>query len=328
MHLTDKGVIKGRGYVISEQPFVIAVGGANVDIHARPDVAATPADSNPGVVRSSPGGVARNVAENLARLDVDCRLISAVGNDRSGETLLQHCRNAGINVDKVYRTGAEATSSYVSILDEDGDLSVAINDMRIMDHLRPEELQSCEAMLKQSALIVLDTNLTADAIGWLAGILPGKPIFADTVSAAKAPRLRDSIGAIHTLKTNPREAEALTGIAASDAAGRGAVARRLHELGVQRVFVSLGEGGLFYSTMDARGTVRSSAGRDEIRNSAGAGDALLAGIAYAWLEDEPLEETIEFGLAMAAMTVGNEQSSNPELSLTAVREVLARRHAG
>ena len=81
MNLSNKGLIKGRGYVLSDAPFVSVIGGANIDIHGRSTQALRSNDSNPGDVHISAGGVARNIAENLARLGADTRLISAVGDD-------------------------------------------------------------------------------------------------------------------------------------------------------------------------------------------------------------------------------------------------------
>ena len=85
MNLTGKGIIKGRGYVLASDPFVALVGGANMDICASPASRMRMHDSNPGSVVTSPGGVARNMAENLARLGVDCRLVAAVGADHYGD---------------------------------------------------------------------------------------------------------------------------------------------------------------------------------------------------------------------------------------------------
>ena len=121
MNLTAKGILKGRGYVISDQPFVVVVGGANIDICGSPGVPLRMGDSNPGTVTSSPGGVARNVAENLARLGVDCRLITAVGNDHHGDLLCDQGRAAGIDMRHVMRLDAAPTSTYVSVLDNSGD---------------------------------------------------------------------------------------------------------------------------------------------------------------------------------------------------------------
>ena len=62
-------------------PEVIVIGGANVDIKGRSRAAVMPGTSNPGEVIVSPGGVGRNIAENLARLDVSTALLAMTGDD-------------------------------------------------------------------------------------------------------------------------------------------------------------------------------------------------------------------------------------------------------
>ena len=52
----------------SPPPYVVVVGGANMDLKARSAATLVTGTSNPGSTRMSPGGVGRNVAENLARL--------------------------------------------------------------------------------------------------------------------------------------------------------------------------------------------------------------------------------------------------------------------
>ena len=137
MHLTAKGIIRGRGYVVADAPFVAIVGGINVDICGAPSSKARMRDSNPGSVAMSPGGVARNIAENLARLGVDSRLVGLVGADDHGEWLLERGRAAGVDVSRVARVEGARTSTYVSVLDDAGDMLVAVNDMGIIDGLGP-----------------------------------------------------------------------------------------------------------------------------------------------------------------------------------------------
>jgi len=138
MNLTNKGLIKGRGYVLSDTPFIAAIGGANIDIHGKSNKALRGKDSNPGTVHTSAGGVARNVAENLARLGVDCRLISAIGDDHYGQMLMRLCREAGIDMQYVQEFASAATSTYLSVLDDTGDMPVAVADMSIIDNLSAE----------------------------------------------------------------------------------------------------------------------------------------------------------------------------------------------
>ena len=327
MNLSNKGLIKGRGYVLSDAPFVAVIGGANIDIHGRSKHALRSNDSNPGEVKIAAGGVARNIAENLARLGADTRLISAVGDDHHGQVLMHLSRDAGINVQNVLEIASAATSTYLSVLDDSGDMLVAINDMSIIDNLTADRLQPLQAMLKQSSLIVLDANLPGDTIAWLTETFSDTPIFADTVSTAKAPRLKPHLQHIHTLKTGTIEVEALMGQEARNKAQLIQVANMLHDQGLERVFITRGEKGVFFSVEGKHGMQKAPVNKNEIRNTGGAGDAFLAGLAYTWLENWKLRESVQFSLAVAGITLSHSGTSNPALSLGLVQRTMETQHA-
>jgi pseudouridine kinase len=326
MKLTSKGIIKGRGYVVSTTPFVAAIGGANMDIHGKPARALRRHDSNPGTVHSSPGGVARNIAENLARLGADCRLISVVGNDHYGQLLLQQCRDAGIDMQHVQQIDSAHTSTYLSVLDRSGDMHIAINDMAIIEALGPERLREQETLLKQAALIILDTNLRDDALAWVTETLAGKPIFVDAVSTVKAKKIKPYLAAIHTLKASLIEAEALSGMKARTQAERRKLAAWAHRKGVARLFITLGRDGVFYSTNEAQGIEKLQRETKTLENAGGAGDAFVGGLAYAWLEGWALMKSVRFALAAAEVTLSDSASSSATVSLTAVNRVYESQH--
>ena len=327
MNVTNKGYIKGRGYVVSDAPFVNVIGGANIDIHGKSLQELRRNDSNPGAVHISAGGVARNIAENLARLGVDCRLISAIGNDHHGQMLKRLSRDAGIDMQYVHEIAQAPTSTYLSVLDDTGDMQVAIADMSIIDHLGADRLRPQQAMLSQSALNIVDANLPDDALAWLTATFADVPLFADTVSTAKAPRLKPYLSSIHTLKASAIEAEALTGMQARTQPRLRKLAACLHAEGVERVFITRGEQGVFYSTAGAEGAEKLRRSKRNVHNAGGAGDAFLAGLAYAWLKDWPLHKTLRFALAAADITLSHPATSNPGLSLTAVNRTMKAHHA-
>lgn len=328
MNLTNKGLIKGRGYVLGDASFVVVIGGANIDIHGKSTRMLRSNDSNPGTVHISAGGVGRNVAENLARLGADCRLISAVGIDHHGRMLMRLSRDAGVNMQYVQELAAAPTSTYLSLIDASGEMNVAISDMSIVDHLTAERLRPHESMLRQASLIVLDTNLPDSALAWLAGFFGEKPIFVDTVSTTKAPRIKPYLSTVHTLKTSAIEAEALTGLEARTKPQLMKIAAKLHSAGVERLFVTRGNQGVFYSTADEQGTSKLAPRKREVRNTGGAGDAFLAGLAFAWLEDWSLAETLPFALTVADLTVSDAATSSSALNLAAINQALESRHAG
>jgi len=304
------------------EPLVTVVGGATIDIHGKSAAPLREHDSNPGTVSISPGGVARNVAENLARLGVDCHLISTVGNDQHGEMLLALGHEAGIDMRCVQQSDVTPTSTYLSVLDDTGDMKLAISDMQIMDELNAGRIKQHRELLERSSLIVLDTNLPDDALAWLTSTYSDQTIFADTVSAAKATRLRPYLNRIHTLKTGTIEAEALTGLEAHTDAQIQKLAEWIHSHGVARLFITRGEHGVFYSTDDVRAVKTPHDNLREISNSSGAGDAFLAGLAYAWLQGWSLDRSVQFAMAAAQVTLSDRATSSPALSLDAIHQVL------
>ena len=117
VQLVNKGYILGRGYVLPAAKRLVCIGGAVLDrkYHARkPLIFET---SNPVDGYRSFGGVARNVAENLARLEVAVSFISIVGDDDTGRSILRHLRDLGADVSQVITTTERPTAEYAAILD-------------------------------------------------------------------------------------------------------------------------------------------------------------------------------------------------------------------
>ena len=100
-----------------------------------------------------------------------------------------------------------------------------------------------------------------------------------------------------------------------------------HQRGVQRLFITLGERGVFYSTKKTQGIENRRLDNTQMSNAGGAGDALLAGLAYAWLKQWSLKRSLRFGLAAAAVTLSHKSTSNPLLSLAAVNRRIEHHHA-
>lgn len=96
----------------SESP-VLIIGSAGIDIVGRLLNQSQSGTSNPGHIRTSFGGVARNVAENLARLGQPVTLISVVGLDSTGDDLLDHLDNVGVDVSAVLQTDEYSTGTYL-----------------------------------------------------------------------------------------------------------------------------------------------------------------------------------------------------------------------
>ncbi len=296
---------------------VMAVGGANLDISACADQPLRAADSAPGRVHTSAGGVARNVAENLARLGHATRLLSAVGDDPQGHSLLAATRMAGVDVSACWVVPGAASASYVSVHDHAGALTVAVNDMQIIEHITPERLAPHARQFQQAAALVVDCNLAEPALAWLLANCDAAPVFVDAVSAFKCRRVLASLSRVHTLKVNRLEAGALSGLPLGSEAEVEAAAGWLHRQGVRNIVLSLGDQGLYFSQAHgACGWQRALP--VTVVSTTGAGDALLAGLVHSHLAGAKLSRAARFASGCAALTLTVASANHPGLSVDRV----------
>ena len=296
---------------VESMAYIAIVGGANVDIGGFPEGRALAGDSNPGRVRVSMGGVGRNIACNAARMGLEVELITALGGDAHADLIRADCARAGVSLAHALCFPDAATSSYLFIADEHGDMALAVNDMGIHDRLTVEALAPALDVLRGASLVVLDANVPARTIAWLAQTLEA-PVIADAVSAAKADKLSAAIPYLDALKPNRIEAQLLTGISVETAGGASRAARALVERGAKRVFLTLGAQGVCCA--DARETRFLSGGHPQVVNATGAGDAFTAALAWARLRNLPLSESALAGMAAATIAMESMETVNPEMS--------------
>jgi pseudouridine kinase len=273
------------------------------------------------------------VAENLARLGVPTCLLSAVGDDAAGRQLLAATADPGVDVASVLSVVGAATATYLALHGPDGDMALAVNDMRMLDHLDAAALHGCAAVLAQAAVVVVDANVSEPALAALfddTGKSATTPVFADAVSAAKCLRLKPWLPRLHTLKVNALEAAMLLGHgmeadSPSDTPGHetrridwalGATSQ-LQARGVRNVVVTLGALGTCWC--DSHGQAGHCAARPvAVVSTAGAGDALLAGLVAMHLAGLPLGQAVPWAMACAELTLLSGQANAPNLSRAAV----------
>ena len=303
-------------------PQVLAIGAANMDISGATQAATLPGDSTPGQIRCAAGGVARNVAENLARLGCAVQLLSPLGDDLQGRSVLETTRAAGVDVGHCRVLAGRATSTYLSLQGPDGEMQAAVNDMDILECMTAQWLQPHAALVRQAAVLVLDCNLPEAALHWLFEHAADVPVFADPVSVFKCVRLRPWLHRIHTLKANRHEAQALCGHALGDDTEVQRAAAWFHAQGVQQLVLSFGARGMYWSVHDGLCGWQAAV-PVKVVGATGAGDALLAGLVQQYLQRQPLPQAVRFAAGCAALTLSVPQANCPYLAVAAVEQLLA-----
>ena len=300
--------------------YIAGIGGANMDIHGRSDRQLIMRDSNPGSLHTSLGGVCRNICENLARLGEDVGLITVVGDDVQGRGILEGCTKAGIDMRAARVLPGERSSSYISIMDGDGDMLLAMSDMHIIKQLNPQIIDESRDLLCGADLVVCDGNLSAKTIERLSQVCD-RPLYLDPVSTAWARELRPYIGCFDTIKPNRMELEILSDCPVDTPENVEMACDIVRGKGVRRVFVSLGKDGMFYKGPEGAiwGVSRAF---DGMVNATGAGDASLAGIIYATRRDYSAEDTLAFGMGAGMVAISSSDTISREMSPAAIENMV------
>ena len=296
---------------------VIVIGAAGVDIVGLVRGELQSRTSSPANIRTSFGGVARNVAENLARLGQPVSLISVVGEDTNGEALLEHAKAAGVNVEAVLRRPDYPTGAYVAVANSAGEMLYGLDDMRVITALTPETIHSVEGMFDQASLVFVDGNLPKDTLRRVMAIARRKrlPVCADPTSQALAEKLRQYLPRLRMIVPNGREAEILCDRRINPTSRRDALAaaKCLVAQGVEIAIIGLAAFGVCYATSQTSGHVPAL--RTAVQDPTGAGDALTATVLFGLLNDIPIDDAVRLGVTAASLTLRYRGSVVPDLSL-------------
>ncbi|KRQ86411.1 Pseudouridine kinase [Caloramator mitchellensis] len=323
VHITNlmkKGLIKGKGYILSdEDEYVVAIGGANIDLLGFPKGKLNLRDSNPGRMKISIGGVARNIAENLVRLGVNTKLLTLVGDDLYGKKIIEHSKKIGLDMSLSKVLDISQTSTYLSIQDDKGDMAVALSCMDIYDDFKVDYIKENEGMIKKSKCIVLDTNIPEEIIKYIIENF-NIPVFLDTVSTNKAMKVKNFIGKFYCIKPNKYEAEVLSGIKIESENDLKRAAEYFLNRGVKKVFITLGEDGIYYGDESRLNLFKTP--KVEVKNATGAGDAFVAGLVFAYLNDFDIHSTAKFSTAASVLALLSEDTINQNMSIENINYII------
>ena len=186
-------------------------------------------------------------------------------------------------------------------------MHVGVADMAVTEQLSPAALEPWLSRINASDAVVLDANLSAETIAFLARVCTA-PLYADPVSTAKASRLKAVLPRLTAIKPNALEAAALTGEEEPERA-----ARVLLKAGVRRVLVSLGAQGMLAA--EGETLLRLPCLPCRVVDTTGAGDAAMAAVIWAGVRGLSLEETARAALSAGAQTAASAETNPPGLRL-------------
>ncbi|KAM0847357.1 hypothetical protein ACQ4PT_055062 [Festuca glaucescens] len=190
------------------EPSPVIIGGMVLDIHAKPSVPPHPGTTVPGMVKYIGGGVARNIAECMAKLGTQPLMISVVGNDMAGDFLLKYWRSGGLCTDGILQVHGVTTPVVSNAFDGNGELIAGVASVQAVEtFLTPSWIYQFRRRISDAPLLMLDANLSPQSLQAACKIAyeSGVPVLFEPVSVVKSSRIAPI--AEHITCTSPNEIE-------------------------------------------------------------------------------------------------------------------------
>ncbi len=304
--------------------YIVVAGGINVDIKGKAFDGMDIGSSSPGTIEISPGGVGRNIAHNLALLNVPVKLLSAVGTDAQGVKALQETAGCGVCIDHVLHSEGSLTGTYIALLDNKGEMTAALSDMQILERLDVEYFKAKLEILAKASFIICDANLPAESIEFIISVANSCsiPVCLEPVSVKKALKLKNRLKGIDFITPSLDELGALTDMNVQTNKAEHMAAQLINS-GVQNVITTMGKQGLCYT--NAEGSTLYPSFPTIVTDVTGAGDSLTAGFFYGLMKHRSIDKALQCGLAAAAITVSSIETVSPRLSEQSISALAAQR---
>lgn len=252
---------------------VVCIGSALVDelFHATETMLMH--TTNNVTATKSAGGVSRNIAHNLALLNIPVQLITVFGNDAEGGWLKEICKKAEIQIDASF-TSSTPNAKYTAIINTDGSMFTALLSNAALHHITPEYLAQHQSLLSTAAYLLVDANISVDTVNWLVKFSnrSGIPLIVEPVSVPPAKSVtKADLNGVYLITPNEEELPALCSSASTT------VDEQINELlqrGIQNIWLHRGaKGSTLYTGIEA---IHLDAPNVKIVDCTGAGDGSLS----------------------------------------------------
>ncbi len=296
------------------------VGASNIDITGFTRDKLIYQDANIGSMKTSSGGVGRNIAENLVRLGFDVNLISVFGDDPLSSYIIDSCRNLNIRIDDSLFLKNSSAATFLAIMDEHNDLAVGISAMGVYNKISDDFILSKLETLQAADLVVLETNMPKKILQTIVNHAPDKKYVVDTVSGKKALRVKDILSKLYILKTNLLEAQMLSDIKVENESDYDRLIQFFLNKGVKNIFITLGKDGVVYGNHQLIHMKKPIV--SVVVNTIGAGDSFVAGLICADALGLDIDKMAIYGMASASINVAHELAVSPEMKLENIRKII------
>lgn len=285
---------------------IAVVGNVFVDIKGFPDDNYIPGGRNAGKVEIVHGGVGRNVAEDIANIELRPRFVSMVDDTPEGEEVLRKLKNHKVDTSCVL-TVPDSMGMWLAVFDETGDIVASISKRPAMDALAQMIEERGDEIFADCDSIVLEIDLDKEIIKSVFKYAEKyhKRVYAVVANMSIASQRRDFLQSIDCFVCNAEEADILFVSDMQELEPEELceeLSKRVVSARIPAMVVTLGSRGAVYADMHGDKGVYP-ARRVKVRDTTGAGDAFCAGVAIGLTYGKTMREAVQIGTQLASSVI-------------------------
>ncbi len=308
----------GADKVYKAPPKIVVIGGSNRDIISRIHSETSDFDtSNQGTISQHDGGVARNIAEVLGRLEISVSLITVFGDDNISKEMMTHLNDKNVDLTHAIITSNIRSDTFIAVHDHKGETIACVNQMVLIKAITSTYIQSKADLIEQADFVICDGNLDEETLAKIASLNRKGKLVIDAVSTSKALKLRRLLAEIDILKLSRAEGLALCNLDKNSSAKNIIVS--LYEKGVKQILVSDGAEGFMINSRDE--IHHFAAIESSPQTVVGAGDCLLSGYLYGLFKGHSLIHACELGRHTAYLSTRSISAVNDYIDPDNINEV-------
>ena len=293
---------------------IAVVGPIFVDIKGYPDDTFIPAGRNKGRVEYVHGGVARNIAEDIANCELRPTLVSLVDETGAGMDVMKKLRNHKVNTDYI-RTVPGGMGTWLAVFDNTGDVVASISKRPDLEPLLDILEQQGDEIIANCDSVILDMDIDKEIIKRVLKLSRkyGKRVYAETANMSIAMERRDFLQEVECFICNIQEAGILFFDDYSQKTPEEMVeilSERIAAAKIPSMIVTMGGSGAVYAN-DRGEKGFCPARKVEVKDTTGAGDSFCAGVVIGLTYGKDLKEACDIGTMLAASVIVTTESVCP-----------------
>ena len=292
---------------------MVVIGTVFVDIKGFPDDLYIPEGRNAGRVEIVHGGVGRNVAEDIANVELRPRFVGMVDDTAEGAEVLRKLKNHKVNTDYVAVT-QDGMGMWLAVFNNGGDIAGSISKRPTSDAMLRMLEEKGDEIFADADSIVIEIDLDKELIKTVFRYAEKyhKKVYAVVANMSIASQRRVFLQSIDCFVCNEQEAGILfvcdfSGLTPEELCEE--LSRRVVSARIPSMVVTMGSRGAVYADMNGDNGVYP-ARKVKVRDTTGAGDAFCAGVLYAAETDMPLPEALKLGACSAAASLSEVSASD------------------